>query len=66
MIGPDIDEAAVTPDIVNAIGISPGHVGPGKVMLLYLARLFRRAPLLADIVVIANQFFLFGIIATLR
>ena len=61
MIGPDIDEAGVTPDIVNPIRIRAGHVGPGKVMPLYLARLFRRAPLLAGIIVIAHQLFLLGI-----
>ena len=61
VIGPDIDEAGVAPDIVNAIGISSGHVWTGKIMPLYLARLFRGMPLLAGIVVIAKQFFLFRI-----
>ena len=57
MIGPDIHEAGVAPDIVNAIGIGPGHGGPGKVMPLHLPRLFLRAPLLADIGVIADELF---------
>jgi hypothetical protein len=61
MIGPDIHEAGVAPDIVNAIGIGPGHGGPGKVMPLHLPRLFLRAPLLADIGVIADELFPLGI-----
>src|SRR5205823_13842187 len=61
MIGPDIDKSAVPPDIINAIRIGPRHVGTGKIVPLYLLRLFRRKPLLASIMVITNEFFLLGI-----
>src|SRR5205823_12908026 len=61
MIGPDIDKSGVAPDIVNAIRISPRHLGRGKVVSLYLQRLFRGKPLLAGVFVIADQFFLLGI-----
>jgi len=61
VIGANIDEPSVAPDVVNAIGISPRHVGTGKVMPLHLVRLLLRAPLLAGIVVISDQLFFLGI-----
>ena len=57
MISPDIDEPGVAPDIVNAVGIGARHVRLRKVMSAYFARLFRRMPLLAAIVVISDEFF---------
>jgi hypothetical protein len=61
VIGSDIDETGVAPNIVDAIGIGAGHLRLGKVMPTHWARLFRRKPLLAAIVVIADQFFLFRV-----
>src|SRR5258708_6806116 len=61
MIGPDIDKSGVAPDIVNAIRIGPRHLGGGKIMSAHLPRLFRRKPLLAGVIVIADEFFLLGI-----
>src|SRR5436305_7351279 len=61
MIGSDIDKSAVPPDIINAIRIGPRHFGTGKIVPLYLLRLFRWKPLLASIVVITNELFLRGI-----
>src|SRR5260370_15124308 len=61
MIGPDIDKSGVAPDIVNAIRIGPRHLGGGKIMSAHLPRRFRRKPLLAGVIVIADEFFLLGI-----
>src|SRR5215471_2462136 len=61
MIGPDIHESRIAPDIVNAIRVCSGHVGLGEVMPAHLARLSRRKPLLVAVVVIPEEFFLLRI-----
>src|ERR1700723_2600998 len=55
MISPDIHERGVAPDIVDAVGIRAGHIGVGKVMPAHLFRLLGRKPLLAVIVVVADE-----------
>ena len=61
MISPDIHEPGVVPDIVDTVGIRAGHIGVGKVMPVHLFRLLGRKPLLAAIVVVADEFFFFCI-----
>src|SRR5260370_28571003 len=61
MIGPDVDKSGVAPDIVNAIRIGPRYLGGGKIMSAHLPRLFRRKPLLAGVIVIADAAFLLTI-----
>ena len=41
---------------MNAVGISPRHVGAGKVVLQHRARLLLGTPLPAGIVVVAEQY----------
>src|SRR2546426_6238745 len=61
MVRADIDKAGVAADVVNAKGIGPRHLGRGKVVPAYRRRLFGGPPLLADVGVIPDQFFLLGI-----
>ena len=61
VIGSDIDETGVAPDVVNAIGIGTRNVGSGKVVTTNLLGLFRWKPLLASVVVVADEFFFLGI-----
>ncbi len=61
VIRPDIDKPGVAPDIVDAIGIGPRHVGRGKVVPAHRPRLFRGPPLLAGVRVVADEFLLLGI-----
>src|SRR4029077_3500516 len=61
MISPDLDKPGVAPDVVNAIGIGPRHIRRGKVVTANLPRPFRGKPLLAGVVVVADDFFLLGI-----
>ena len=61
VIRPDIDEPGVAPDVVDAIGIGTRHVGRGKIMPTNLPRLFRGKPLLASVIVVADEFFLLRI-----
>ena len=61
VIGADIDKARVAPNVINAVRIGTGNVGSRKVMTLNLYRLPGGKPLLARVVVVADEFFLFGI-----
>ena len=57
MISPDIDKPSVAPDVINAVRIGARHLGLRKVMPAHMARLLRRMPLLAAIVVISDEFY---------
>src|SRR6266849_10315241 len=61
VIGPDIDKPGVAPDVVDAIGIGTRHVGRGKIVPANLPWLFRWKPLLAGVIVVADEFFLLGV-----
>src|SRR5213593_1760371 len=61
MIGSDIDKTGVAANVVNAIWISTRNLGPWKVVTANLNGVFCRKPLLASVVVIADEFFLLGI-----
>ena len=66
VIGPHIDKPGVAPNVVDAIGIGTRHVGRGKIVPANLPRLFRWKPLLAGVIVVADEFFLLGISETFR
>src|SRR5208283_1949652 len=61
VIGSHIDKPGVAPDVVDAIGIGTRYVGRGKIVPANLPRLFRWKPLLAGVIVVAEEFFLLGI-----
>ena len=58
VIGADIDKAGIAPNVINAVRIGTGNVGSGKVMTLNLDRLPGGKPLLARVVVVADDLFL--------
>jgi len=61
MVGAHIDEPYIAPHVVDPIGIGTGNLRLGKIMTLDFERLFFWEPLLAGIVVVAHQFFLFRV-----
>jgi len=61
MIGPDIDKAGVAPDIVDAIGIGPRHLGRGKIVTAHPPGLLGGKPLLPGIWVVSDEFLLLGV-----
>ena len=61
VIGTDIDEACVASEIVDAIRIRTRHIWAREVMALNGPWILRRTPLLPSVVVVADQFLLFGI-----
>lgn len=58
MVGSNIDKTGITPEVVNTVRIGTWYLRVGKVVALNLLRLLCRKPLLASIVVVANEFFL--------
>lgn len=61
MVGTDVDESRVPPQVVNPIGKGPRDFGAREIMPADLAGLFGGQPLLASIVVVAHEFLLLGI-----
>jgi hypothetical protein len=57
MIRSDIDKTGIASDVVNAIGIRTRNVRTGKIVTLNLFGLLCRKPLLACVVVVANELF---------
>jgi len=54
VVGPDVDEALVPPDVVDAVWKRPGHRGTLEVMAVHGHRLLDTAPLTAGIRVVAQ------------
>ena len=61
MVGSHVDKTGVASNIVNAIGIGAGNLWTGKIVTLNRPGLFCLTPLLAAIVVVANEFLLFRV-----
>src|ERR1035438_8925135 len=55
MVRGHINEAGVTPEVVDSVGIGAGHVGRGKIVSVDLVRRSLFAPLAALVLVIADQ-----------
>ena len=58
VIGPHVDEALVSTDVVDAIRIRPRHVRIREVVAIHRPGMFRRKPLLAAVLVFPDQFLL--------
>jgi len=56
MVSSDIDKSSITTNVVDAIGISTWLIGGREIVTLNLLRLFGWKPLLASVVVIADEF----------
>src|ERR1035437_5598809 len=56
MVRAHINEAGVTPEVVDSVGIGAGHVGTRKIVSVDLVRRSLFAPLAALVLVIADQF----------
>jgi hypothetical protein len=61
MVSADIDKSGIASNVINAIRIGTGYFKAGKIVTLNFARLLGGKPLLAAIVVVANQLFLFSV-----
>ena len=61
MVDPDIEQSGIASEVINTVGVGPWNVRAGKVVPLNFLRFLGGKPLLAGIVVVANEFFLFGI-----
>lgn len=61
VVGADIHESGVASQVVDAIRIRAGHRGRGKIMHGHLHRRLGPAPLLARILVVAEEFLLLRI-----
>src|SRR3990172_5454169 len=61
MVGSNIDKTGIAPEVVNTVRIGASNFRAGKVVTLNFLRLLRRKPLLTGIVVVADEFFLFGV-----
>ena len=61
MVGAEVHESRIPPDVIDAVGVRPGHVGRGEIVGLHGAWLCRRPPLLARIREIPEQFLLLGV-----
>ena len=61
MVRPHVDEALVAPHVVDAVGIRARHIGTREIVALHAEGLLRRAPLLAGVRVVADQFLLLGV-----
>lgn len=61
MISTDVDKSDIARKVENAIRIGPRYVWSRKVVTFHHLRLFGRKPLLANVVVVANQLFLLGV-----
>src|SRR4030095_2242913 len=61
VVGSHVNKTGVASNVVNAVGIGAGNFWTGKIVTLHPPGLFGCTPLLAAIVVIANQFLLFRV-----
>src|SRR5450631_2046845 len=61
MVGPDIDETGIATNVIDAIRVGTGNCGTGEIVTLNLQGLLGRQPLLAGIVVIAQECLLLGV-----
>ena len=61
MVGSHVDKTGVASNVINAIGIGAGNLRTGKIVTLNRPGLLCRTPLLAGIVVVANEFLLFRV-----
>src|SRR2546422_11472801 len=61
VVGAHIDKTGIASDVVNPIGIGAGYCGAGEVVTLNLGGVLCRQPLPTAIVVVPNEFFLFGV-----
>ena len=61
MVSADVDKAGIAPQVINTIGKGPGHFRTWEVMPAHFDGVFGGKPLLARIIVVADEFFLLGV-----
>ena len=61
MVSADVHKAGVAPEVIDAVGKARGTSGLGKSCPLTWMGLFGGQPLLAGIIVVADEFFLLGV-----